>query len=172
MAEAAQYQLAGSNAREIAASAEAAIRDGHVRSGEPLPTVRALAQRLGVSPATVNSAYRVLRQRGLVVGEGRRGTRVAPRPALRIPARSRPLAAPSEPGRRDLTLGLPDPELLPRIGPALARVDVEATLRISYLDAPDPQLMTLAAKAFDADGIPSAPVTVAGGALDGIERVL
>src|SRR2546421_4212730 len=124
MAEVAQYQLAGSNAREIAASAETAIRDGQLRSGDSLPTVRGLAQRLRVSPATVNSAYRVLRQRGLVVGDGRRGTRVASRPALRMPARSRPVPAAAELGRRDLTLGLPDPELLPPIAPALARVDV------------------------------------------------
>src|SRR5437879_3257900 len=137
MAEVGQYQrrrsaeITGTTAREIALSAEAAIRDRLLDSGEPLPTVRALAQSVGVSPATVNAAYKVLRQRGLVVADGRRGTRVAPRPALRAPAPSRQLQADDPQSiRRDLTLGLPDPTLLVPLAPALARVDLEAKLRI------------------------------------------
>src|SRR5437899_434248 len=51
MLDLAQYQIVGSTAREIAASAEAAIRDGLLHSGELLPTVRALAHRLGTGPA-------------------------------------------------------------------------------------------------------------------------
>src|SRR5436305_4378364 len=103
-----QYQVAGSTAREIAASVEAAIREGLLESGHRLPTVRSLASHLGTSPATVNSAYRILGQRGLVIADGRRGTHVAPRPALRLPG---PARGPAEPepdgdGRRDLAVGL------------------------------------------------------------------
>ena len=89
-----QYQIKGSTAREIASSAEAAIREGLLETGDALPTVRALAERLKASPATVNAAYRILRERGLVIAEGRRGTRVAHRPPLRTPLR--PAALQSE----------------------------------------------------------------------------
>src|SRR5437588_9800156 len=125
-----QYQIKGSTAREIGASAEAAIREGILDAGEALPTVRALAEALGTSPATVNSAYRTLAQRGLVVAEGRRGTRVAPRPPVRgRPPARRPDAPPTavrdlrSAAVRDLGIGAPDPALLPPLAPALARLD-------------------------------------------------
>ncbi|MGH9067352.1 MAG: GntR family transcriptional regulator, partial [Acidimicrobiales bacterium] len=82
MSEPAQYQLQGSNAREIAADVEQALRDGRLSSGSTLPTVRDLAGRLGLSPATVASAYRTLGQRGLTAGAGRRGTRIRARPPI------------------------------------------------------------------------------------------
>ena len=59
--------IQGSSAVEIAGSVEAAIRGERVAPGDPLPTVRGLAETLGVSPATVAAAYRTLRERGLVV---------------------------------------------------------------------------------------------------------
>lgn len=167
-------RVTGSTAREIATSAEAAIREGALRTGELLPTIRGLASTLGTSPATVNSAYKLLRQRGLVVTEGRRGTRVAPRPALRAPqpTRGRPEPAPPSPPRRDLTIGLPDPALLPLLAPSLARLDLESKLQISRLEAADPDLLEVAAASYEADGVSSAAMTVVSGAFDGIERVL
>ncbi len=182
-----QYQITGTTARAIASSAEAAIRDGRVETGEPLPTVRALSAALGTSPATVNAAYRILRQRGLVIGEGRRGTRVAPRPALRTADRSTPSAPPAPgsgrpgayprpaavpPAVRDLTHGLPDPALLPPLAPVLARLDLEPKLRVNRLDTDDPELLSLAAAAFQADGLPADSLAVVSGAFDGIDRVL
>src|SRR5436305_9762403 len=121
-----QYQIRGSTAREIAATAEAAIREGLLETGDALPTVRALAQQVKASPATVNAAYRILRQRGLVIADGRRGTRVAPRPSLRTPppARRTPATPAIARTARDLTIGLPDPQLLPSLEPALHRIDL------------------------------------------------
>jgi DNA-binding transcriptional MocR family regulator len=166
-------RLSGSTAREIAASAETAIRDGELETGDPLPTVRALATALGTSPATVNAAYRILRQRGLVVAEGRRGTRVAPRPPLRAPIRTG-FGAPSADlqGLRDLTIGLPDPALLPPMAPAIEKVDLDGRLKIAGLDGPDPELLGVARRMFDADGFATDAIAIVSGALDAVERVL
>src|SRR5262249_39654961 len=124
-----------------------------------------LARALGVSPTTVAAAYRTLRTRGLVHAQGRRGTRVSHRPPLPV----RPLAA-APPDLRDLSLGNPDPALLPPLGPALARLPPRAGL---YGEpANRPALLALAARELAAEGLPHEALTVVGGALDGIERVL
>ncbi len=170
-----QYHIRGTTSREIAASAEAAIRDGLLDTGDPLPTVRALAQQLGTSPATVNAAYRILRQRGLVVAEGRRGTRVAPRPALRrleSARRSPDAAIPLSPSVRDLTAGFPDPALLPPIEPALSRIELDGKLGVTGLGAADGRLLEIAANWFGADGVPTGALSVVSGAFDAVERVL
>lgn len=131
--------------------------------------MRALAQALGVSPATVSLAYRILRERGLIVTGGRRGTHVAPRPPmLAVPA----AAPPPPPDVRDLSAGLPDPALLPDVAVALDRVDVTRVLQMREVDRADPTLIELAAAALEAEGIPSGHLTLSSGAFDAIERVL
>ena len=113
-----RYQLSGSTAAEICASAERELRSGRLKGGDRLPPVRTLASYLGVSPGTVAAAYRTLRLRGMTVGEGRRGTRVAHRPALTVSlASAEPAVVPS--GARDLASGNPDPSLLPDLRPYL-----------------------------------------------------
>src|SRR4029077_3980266 len=109
-------------------------------------------------PATVNSAYRILRQRGLATADGRRGTRVAPRPALRAPTAARRQShpqppAPGQPERRDLAAGLADSALLPAIGPAIARIDFDARLRGSGSEAVDVLMLEAATRSFASDGI-------------------
>jgi DNA-binding transcriptional MocR family regulator len=150
---------------------EIGIGEGHLAGSERLPTVRELASRLGTSPATVNLAYRILRERGLIVTAGRRGTRVAPRPPV-LGAESLSPRPPAVPGLRDLASGLPDPALLPSIGDALRRVDLDATLSLSETDRTDPRLIELAAQGFAADGIAAAHLAVTSAAFDAIERVL
>jgi DNA-binding transcriptional MocR family regulator len=134
--------------------------------------VRSLATVLGASPATVNAAYRILRDRGLVIAEGRRGTRVAHRPPLRTPLRPTALPQAEHGDLRDLGIGLPDLELLPSLPSALARVDVEQRIRIGGLDGPDPALLELARAAFHADGVAADSIAVLSGALDAVERLL
>ncbi len=65
-----------------------------LRPGERMPTVRALAARLGVAPGTVARAYAALERDRIVVTERARGTRVARRRAMiRPPAEAAELAA-------------------------------------------------------------------------------
>ncbi len=159
--------IADAGARGLRESIELAIAEGRLQPGEQLPSVRALARELGVSPATVASAYRELGRRGMVHADGRRGTRVRPRPPLMVPATP---SAP--PGVVDLSSGLPDPRFLPALRPALEAVARKATAAPQLPGAIDANLIELARTAFADDGIAVGELAVVGGALDGIERVL
>ena len=119
---------------------------------------------LKVSPATVAAAYRTLKQRGLVSANRRRGTVVAAQPPLRVIG-----GPPLPPNTRDLASGNPDPALLPPLGPTLGRLDPKHKLYGGPIRLPE--LVDLAEADFAADGI-DGDLAVAGGALDGIERVL
>jgi DNA-binding transcriptional MocR family regulator len=158
-----RYRPQGRTAKQISASVEAGVRSGQLSGGDQLPPVRELAGQLGVSPTTVAAAYAELRRRGITTGTGRAGTRIRGGP----PVSSRGyLRAPA--GTRDLVTGGPDPGLLPLLPARPARRSTRM-----YAEAPvAPRLRRLAAGQLTADGINTASLTVTGGALDGIERVL
>ncbi len=158
-----QYPIRDRSQSGIARGVEDAVRAGRLAPGAALPTVRGLAAELGVSPATVSAAYRILSGRGLVSGHGRRGTRVSPRPPVRTPA---PLPMPA--GLRDLASGNPDARLLP----ALPLRAVDARPRLYGGDRVRPELLEAGRRLLAKDGVPPESLTVVGGALDGLERVL
>jgi DNA-binding transcriptional MocR family regulator len=156
-----RYRPQGRNASEISRDVEGAVREGRVSPGVTLPPVRALAAELGLSPVTVAAAYRELREKGIARGNGRAGTRITGAPPIGPRA---PLVVPA--GTRNLIAGSPDPALLPVL-PV-----VHPPLRL-YGDPPvSPRLGRLAAERFLADGIDPQHLSVVGGALDGVERVL
>lgn len=160
-----QNYISGGSAVNIAGSVEAAVAAGHVEPGAMLPAVRSLADHLRVAPATVASAYRLLQDRGVVVADGRRGTRVRPAAPISVPR-----AAPIPDGVRDLSDGNPDPALLPDLDVALRKLEMGS--RLYGEDLNDPDLLELAREQFDADRIASAHISIVSGAMDGIERVL
>ncbi|MET8232374.1 aminotransferase class I/II-fold pyridoxal phosphate-dependent enzyme [Micromonospora sp. NPDC005298] len=167
----ARYQFTGSTAVAISASIESGIRTDALPPGTALPPVRALATELGVSPATVARAYQELRQRGLLATAGRHGTRVRPRPP--VAARRSALRPPPLPGSRDLSRGEPDPRLLPPLGPHLAALAADLGAPVDYSHAGVlPELAEAARARLAADGVPAGDLTLTGGALDGIERLL
>lgn len=160
-----QYQLTGSTAAGITAGVEAAVRDGKLPPGAPLPPVRRLAADLGLAVATVAAAYRVLRQRGVIETAGRHGSHIRRRPPL---THRGPTALP--PGVIDLSSGEPDPALLPDLTAALRAVPARPS---GYRDAgPCAQLADLARERLAADELPPGAVTFTSGALDAIERGL
>ena len=69
--------------RQIVEQIRSAIERGELQSQTPLSPVRQLAGDLGVAPNTVARAYAQLQAEGWLVGDGRRGTRVATRVPLR-----------------------------------------------------------------------------------------
>jgi DNA-binding transcriptional regulator YhcF (GntR family) len=66
---------------QIISRIEEAVATGRLEPGERLPTVRQLAEELGIAPGTVARAYSELEQRGILETEGARGTRVSMRTA-------------------------------------------------------------------------------------------
>ncbi|GGQ92380.1 GntR family transcriptional regulator [Streptomyces asoensis] len=144
---------------------------GHLEPGRLLPPMRELATELGVNPNTVAAAYRILRERGVIETDGRRGSRVRPKPAttgrefLRVEVPQ---------GVRDAAAGNPDTALLPPLAPAFAWAVAQGDREpVLYGHAPvEPELARAARAELDADGVPGGPVAVASGSLDAIERVL
>lgn len=137
--------MQSSTVREIYQSLRRAIESGALAEGEALPTMRALADRLGVNCNTVAAAYQRLVQSGLATADGRRGTRVAPRRADGMPG-----AAAT--GGSDLASGNPDPRLLPdlrAIWPTIAAAPPATYGEPVVL----PALADWAAAAFGRDGL-------------------
>ncbi|HTA53593.1 MAG TPA: GntR family transcriptional regulator [Candidatus Acidoferrales bacterium] len=63
--------------QQVMAQIRAGIERGELLPDSPLPTVRQLAGDLAIAPNTVARAYSELQSEGWLVGDGRRGTRVA-----------------------------------------------------------------------------------------------
>ena len=55
------------------------ISDGRLKPGEQLPTVRSLAEEMGVNSMTVNKAYQLLKQEGYIYTDRRNGAKVRER---------------------------------------------------------------------------------------------
>ena len=154
--------------RGIAAGIARLITSGDLAPGDRLPTVRALAADLGVSPATVSHAWQTLAAAGLIVTRGRSGSTVRSAPREWLPLRYRRLEGETD-ARLDLSRGTPDPALLPDLGPILARVSM-ADEPTSYQEKPDiPQLHDLLRETWPS---PVESITVTNGALDAIDRAL
>ena len=62
---------------QLRAQVVGAVTSGELAPGHRLPTVRRLADDLGIAPGTVARAYRELEVSGIIVTKGRNGTFVA-----------------------------------------------------------------------------------------------
>lgn len=154
----------------------AAIRDGTLRAGDRLPSVRAAAAGHGVNASTVFQAYYLLEARGLVRARARSGYFVA---ATRTPA-PQPLVAASNPDGKSVDVDVsarvfaileattkrevvpfgsafPSPQLFPlqRLAKTLAVTVQKLDPRVSveYLIQGNAQLRRQIARRYVADGI-------------------
>ncbi|MDT0378632.1 aminotransferase class I/II-fold pyridoxal phosphate-dependent enzyme [Streptomyces sp. DSM 42041] len=119
-AEALATRLNDPSARGIAGTMTDLIRGGELAPGVALPTVRALAARLGVSPGTVADAWSVLRRHRMITTRGRRGSVVSGPPAVTHPVRYERVGDFGDHLTQDLAIAAPDPALLPPLEAALA----------------------------------------------------
>lgn len=161
-------RIDGRTAADIAASIAQAIRAGEIPAASTLPTIRSLADALHTSPSTVSDAWRTLRHHGLIDTDRRRGTTVrADRPF----GSERWWHVPVAPGtlELDLSTGTPDPALLPDLGSALGRVQIDHQVT-SYLDRP--LLPALEAELRRRWPFDPAAVTVLDGAQDALDRTI
>jgi DNA-binding transcriptional MocR family regulator len=155
------------SAKGIAAAMSRMIRSGELAPNTKLPTVRAVAKELGVSPTTVSEAWQQLAGVGLVEAFGRNGTVVRRHRAPLGPRRYSRIA-PASSLRLDLSTGVPDPALLPDLGRALGRVQ-RSHLTTSYLEPP--LLGGLEELLQDLWPFPPEVLTVVDGAMDALDRV-
>ena len=161
-------RISDRTARGIAGAVSRMITDGSLPAGSRLPTVRAFARFLGVSPTTVGEAWLALGRSGGIETRGRIGTFVIGRPSLVAPQRYRDIAEGHGHVAFDLSAGTPDPDLLPDLGPLLARVSRQ-TLTTSYLD--DPVIPRLDEVLRARWPFPPEALTVVDGAMDALDRI-
>ena len=87
------------------------IQDGTLREGAQLPTVRALAEQLGVAQGTVKRAYDELERQGILTKAAGRGSFVAYRPPQAQSAQEAAALAADQLLERLHTLGLSDTQM-------------------------------------------------------------
>ncbi|ALU89829.1 Transcriptional regulator, GntR family / Aspartate aminotransferase [Herbaspirillum rubrisubalbicans M1] len=128
-------QLSDRTTRGIALGTTALIRAGAIPVGAKLPPVRDLADALGVSPATISSAWGALRKQRVIIGRGRNGAWVNTNDVTPRPIRFETPGNFGEHLRADLSLAVPDPALLPDLSHAFAAGAKVASLNV-YERAP------------------------------------
>ncbi|MEU3657913.1 aminotransferase class I/II-fold pyridoxal phosphate-dependent enzyme [Streptomyces sp. NPDC032161] len=157
-------RITGSTASEIAASVRALSDAGELTPGTVLPPVRQLAEQLAVNRNTVMAAYRTLIRAGVAVGRGRAGTLITEA----VGAVDQEGSATDSP-LRDVGHGNPDPAFLP--DPDAARP--ARTPPVLYGEPTiDPVLARWALPWLKDDQPRATHLTVTGGAVEAVERLL
>lgn len=170
MIDALRTHLSDPTARGLADAVARAVAAGAWEPGVRLPPIRSVAESLQLSPTTVSSAWAILRRAGTIRTEGRHGSFIAePRGGLAGNSRYRRAVGSPVSFSLDLSTGVPDPALLPAVGPALSALgDTPATHH--YLD--DPVLPELAEQIGRTWPFAPERLTIADGATDAMDSVL
>jgi DNA-binding transcriptional MocR family regulator len=162
-----QARLDEPTARGVARAVSRAVSAGDLQPGHRLAPIRTLARELELSPTTISAAWSLLQRSGVIVTDGRRGTVVAEATAPG-PRRYRRALERATAFVTDLSTGLPDPALLPDLGPGLSRLPA-ALSPSSYLDPPVvPALEELLRTEWPG---PVESLTMVDGAMDAVDQV-
>ena len=163
-------EITGQSASDIAYSVRTLIDRGQLRPGDLLPPVRTLARDLGVNRNTTVAAYRLLATSGLVVGQGRAGTRVADLSPGPQDGYATDGADDTSAQVVDLASGNPLPALIPDLRPALTAAAGHTVL---YGEPVIDAGLARWARDWFAPDVPGAfELSVTSGAVDAIERLL
>ena len=163
-------EITGQSASDIADSVRTLIDRGQLRPGDLLPPARTLARDLGVNRNTTVAAYRLLATSGLVVGQGRAGTRVADLSPGPQDGYATDGADDTSAEVVDLASGNPLPELIPDLRPALTAAAGHTVLYGEPVI--DAGLARWARDWFGPDVPGAFELSVTSGAVDAIERLL
>lgn len=112
-------RITDTSVKGIALAASTLIREGEIAIGMQMPAVRELAEKLGVSPATVSAAWAQLKKHKVLAGKGRSGVWVSGNTVMPRPIRFEKIGNYGDNIRADLAMASPDPALLPDLQPAL-----------------------------------------------------
>ncbi|WP_312111004.1 GntR family transcriptional regulator, partial [Pantoea septica] len=123
-------QISDASVKGIALAASTLIREGKIAVGMQMPAVRELAEKLGVSPATVSAAWGQLKKHKVLAGKGRSGVWVSGNTVMPRPIRFEKIGNYGDNIRADLSMASPDPALLPDLQPAL-----QAALQSPHLNS-------------------------------------
>ena len=157
--------ITGHTAQDIQDNIRTLIKEGTLTEGDFLPSVRELAEQLGVNRNTVAAAYKNLVAMGIVVSKGRLGTQVKPYQPSRILEGFHPLSH----GTIDLAHGNPKRELLP----SLNQINLAHFNPVLYgEDINHPELFKIAQEKIFTDIPQPFNTEFTYGAVDAIERIL
>lgn len=156
------------SAQGIARAISSLISGGAIGPGDRLPTVRSVANELGVSSSTVSAAWRLMQDHGVIFTDRRRGTTVRSSRGS-IEGRYWQVPVPAGTFETDLSTGTPDQVLLPDLGAILHRIHADVAVG-SYLQAP--VLPELEAELRNRWPFNPEHLTVVDGAQDALDRLI
>jgi DNA-binding transcriptional MocR family regulator len=135
-------QINDASVKGIALAASTLIRDGQIAIGMQMPSVRDLAEVLGVSPATVSAAWAQLKKQKVLAGKGRSGVWVSGNNVTPRPIRFEKIGNYGDNIQADLAMASPDTALLPDLSSALQAALNSPQLNSYYREAISPQLLS------------------------------
>jgi len=134
-------QITDASVKGITHAASTLIRDGQIAVGMQMPAVRELAERLGVSPATVSAAWAQLKKQKVLAGKGRSGVWVSGNSVMPRPIRFEKIGNYGENVQASLAMASPDPTLLPDLRRAMLAGIASPQLNSYQREAISPQLL-------------------------------